>query len=172
VTVNWGTICNPKSEGGLQVVNFQLENKAYPLRLAWDFAYNYRPWISLMKARFLKSKYQRVGSFFSSSIWPGINDWYDTILEHTFWIVGRGDNINFWNDLWCYEKCISLLARVSYAKRIKLKATMTQGWKDSDSWDLSPSFLNIQGLHNLCYISLTSWEDTPNWMLEDSGSLT
>jgi len=32
--------------------------------------------------------------------------------------------------------------------------------------------LNIQGLHNLRYISLTSWEDTRNWMLEDSGSLT
>jgi len=49
VIVNWVTICNPKSEGGVQVVNSQLENKAYLLRLAWDFAYNYRPWISLMK---------------------------------------------------------------------------------------------------------------------------
>jgi len=74
VIINWGTICNPKSEGGLEVVNFQLENKAYLLRLAWDFTYNYPPWISLMKAWFLKSKYQRVGSLFSSSIWPGIND--------------------------------------------------------------------------------------------------
>jgi len=35
VTVNWGTICNPKSEGELQVVNFQFENKTYLLRLAW-----------------------------------------------------------------------------------------------------------------------------------------
>jgi len=52
-----------------------------------------------MKAQFLKNKYQRVGSFFSSSIYLGINDWYDAILEHSFWSVGRGDNINFWNDL-------------------------------------------------------------------------
>ena len=59
MTINWGTICNLKSEGGLQVVNFQFENKAYLLRLAWDFTYNYRPWNSLMKAQFLKSKYQR-----------------------------------------------------------------------------------------------------------------
>jgi len=80
VTVNWGTISNLNSKGGLQVINFQLENKAYLLRFAWEFTYNYRPWISLMKARFLKSKYPRVGSFFSSSIWPGINDWYDVIL--------------------------------------------------------------------------------------------
>ena len=49
---------------------------------------------------------------------------------------------------------------------------MAQGWKESGSWDLSPSLLNIQGLHNLRYISLTSWEDTPNWMVEDSGSIT
>jgi len=60
VTVNWGIICNPKSVGGLQVVNFQFENKAHLLSLVWDFSYNYLPWISLMKARFLKSKYQRV----------------------------------------------------------------------------------------------------------------
>jgi len=24
----------------------------------------------------------------------------------------------------------------------------------------------------ICYISLTAWEDTPNWMLEDFGSVT
>ena len=41
--VNWGTICNPKPEDRLQVVNFQHENKAYLLRFAWDFAYNYCP---------------------------------------------------------------------------------------------------------------------------------
>jgi len=95
VTINWSIICNTKSEGGLQVVNFQLKIKAYHLRLAWDFAYNYHSLISLMKARFLKFKYQRVWSFFSSSIWLDINDWYDVILEHIFFIIRRGDNINF-----------------------------------------------------------------------------
>jgi len=75
-------------ESKKQQINFQLENKVYLLRLAWDFAYSYRPWTSLMKARFLKNKYQRVGSFFSSSMWPGINDLYGVILEHTFWTVG------------------------------------------------------------------------------------
>jgi len=65
-----------------------------------------------------------------------------------------------------------MIAGVPYVESIKLKAIVAQGWKDSGSCDLSPSFLNIQGLHNLCYISLTAWEDTPNWMLEDSRSLT
>jgi len=55
-----------------------------------------------------------------------------------------------------------MLAGVRYVERIKLKTIVAQVWKDSGSWDLSPSFLNIQGLHNLRYISLTSWEDTPN----------
>jgi len=39
---------------------------------------------------------------------------------------------------------------------------VAQGWNKSGSWDLFPSLLNIQGLHNLRYISLTTWEDTPN----------
>jgi len=49
-----------------------------------------------------------------------------------------------------------MLAHILYAERINLKATVAQGWKDSGSWDLSLSFLNIQNLHNLRYISLTS----------------
>jgi len=36
--------------------------------------------------------------------------------------VGRGDNINFLSDLWCFEKCISLSAGVPYVESIKLKA--------------------------------------------------
>jgi len=41
-----------------------------------------------MKARFLKSKYQS-WVLLSSSIRPDISDWYDVILEHTFWTVGN-----------------------------------------------------------------------------------
>jgi len=41
-------------------------------------------------------------------------------------MVGRGDNINFWNDLWCSEKYISFLRSVSYAKMINLKAIVAQ----------------------------------------------
>jgi len=37
-----------------------------------------------MNVRFLKSKYQIIGSFFSFFIWLGINDWYDIILKHIF----------------------------------------------------------------------------------------
>jgi len=33
-----------------------------------------------------------------------------------------------------------MLTGVPYVKRIKLKATVTQEWKDSDFWDLSPFF--------------------------------
>jgi len=55
-----------------------------------------------------------------------------------------------------------LLTGVPYAERIKLKASLTQGWKESGCWNLSSSLLNIQGLHNLRYIYLTSWVDTLN----------
>lgn len=56
------------------------------------------PWTALMKVRFLKSKYQTNSTFYSSSIWSGIKDYYDTISENTFW-----------DDLWCLFRCISLI---------------------------------------------------------------
>jgi len=45
-----------------------------------------------MKARFLKTKYQKNSSYRSSSIWLGINDWYGTILQHTFWTICIGEH--------------------------------------------------------------------------------
>lgn len=46
------------------------------------------PWSIIIRVRFLKSKYLKF-SYHSSSIWPDINEYCDTVLDNTFWIVGR-----------------------------------------------------------------------------------
>jgi len=53
-------IVHYKLEGGLHVVNIHVENKAYLLRLAWDFSYSFMPWAFLMRSIFLKSKYKKI----------------------------------------------------------------------------------------------------------------
>jgi len=54
------------------------------LHLAWEIAYGKKIWTKLMHIRFLKSNYHKYMFFKSSSIWHGIKDAYDVVLENTF----------------------------------------------------------------------------------------
>jgi len=51
-TLKWNNLCTIKLEGGLQVVNIHMKNKAFFLRLAWDLSYTYTPLTCLVGARF------------------------------------------------------------------------------------------------------------------------
>jgi len=88
-------IYSPLGHGGLKIINLHHENKTYLLKIAWNFAYSNRPWSILLKARVLKSKYEFRMVYRSSSFWPGIKQFYSTILNYTSWIVGTTSFINF-----------------------------------------------------------------------------
>jgi len=45
-----------------------------------------------------------------SSIWSGIKQFHEIILDHTYWIVGTGTLIKFWNDKWCSTTSLSNIA--------------------------------------------------------------
>jgi len=66
-----------------------------------------------MKVRVLKSKYKHRMVYRCSSIWSEIKQFYDTILDHTFWTVGTGTFINFWNDKWCSTTFLANIVRLS-----------------------------------------------------------
>jgi len=59
------------------------------------------PWSLLLKVTVLKLKYEFRMVYRSSSLWPGIKQFYSTILDYTSWTVGTGSFINLWND-----KCV------------------------------------------------------------------
>jgi len=48
VIIKWNFGGSSKHDGGLQVLNLQVKNKAYLLRLAWDFAYTNMPWSNII----------------------------------------------------------------------------------------------------------------------------
>ena len=82
-TVNWGKICSPLEDGGLNIIILHHENNAYLLKLAWNFAYSDKPWSLLLKAWVLKSKYEFRTVYRSSSLWPELSNFilpYLTIL--------------------------------------------------------------------------------------------
>jgi hypothetical protein len=72
------------------------------LKLAWDLLFENSLW-----ARFLRSRVIRKDKFIShhifSSIWSGIKNKLQTIWDNSCWILGKGNNINFWKHDWCGE---------------------------------------------------------------------
>ena len=127
VIIKWNFGGSSKHDGGLQVLNLQVKNKAYLLRLAWDFAYTNMPWSNII-----------VSSSHSSFIWPDINEYYDIVLHNNFWTVESGDQINLWNDLCYFFKCIYFITGVPCLERISLTSTIVDCWNDS-GWYLSPN---------------------------------
>ena len=76
-TINQPKICSPLENGGLKTINLHHENNVNLFKLAWNFAYSNKPWSFLLKARVHRMVYR------SSSIWPGIKQFYNIILDHT-----------------------------------------------------------------------------------------
>jgi len=36
-----------------------------------------------------------------SSLWSSIKNEYQTIIDNTTWLLGNGQHIQFWHDIWC-----------------------------------------------------------------------
>ena len=85
-----------------------------------------------MKARILKSKYE-FRTVYRSSLWLGIKQFYSTILDYTYWTVGIGSFINFWNDKWCSTTSLVNIAGLSDG--VSIPDTVSQFWTGCD-WNI------------------------------------
>ena len=132
-TINLAKICSPLEIGGLKIINLHHENNAYLLMFAWNFAYSNKPWSFLLKAKVFKSKYKDKMVYRSSSIWPGIKQFYDTIFYHTYWTVDTGTFINFWNDKWCFTTSLSNI--VGLPDGASFQDIVSQFWTSCD-WNI------------------------------------
>ncbi|XP_019465376.1 PREDICTED: uncharacterized protein LOC109363572 [Lupinus angustifolius] len=56
-------------------------------------------WAIFYRQRF-KARHKANNSYVKSSIWPGINKNWPTVLNNSVWILGNGMNINYWCDKW------------------------------------------------------------------------
>jgi hypothetical protein len=100
VTISWKKICRPFSQGGLNLKSLIKLNKATNLRLCWNLLNSQCSWAMLLKDRVLRGR-KTIQYHIYSSIWSSIKDEFDVIMNNSAWIMGNGDEINFWNDNWC-----------------------------------------------------------------------
>jgi len=148
----------------LKIINLLVENNAYLLKLAWNFAYSNMPWSFILKAKVLKSKYEFIMVHRSSSLWHGIKQFYSTILDYTSWTVGASTFINLWNDKWCYTTSLEILQGYMMVLTFRIQ-----------SLNFGHVVIGIfPCLYNKCliffnHIMVREEQDIPNWILDESG---
>ncbi|MCI46276.1 RNA-directed DNA polymerase (Reverse transcriptase), partial [Trifolium medium] len=65
-------------------------------------------WAVLLKSKVLR-KQGIISHHISSSIWSSIKDSHAELMENSSWLLGKGDNINFWLDDWCGAPLVQTL---------------------------------------------------------------
>ena len=89
------------------------------------------------------------------------------LFDYTYWAVGTGTFINFWNDKWCSTTPLAHI--VGLSNGINIPDTISQFWIGCD-WNLLLSLEQMP--HLFSHIMVTADQDVPNWILDESGRST
>jgi len=90
-------------------------------------------------------------------VWPGIKNFYSTILDYTSWIVGTSTFINFANDKWCSTTYLENI--VGLSEGASFPDTISQIWIGCD-WNIPLSLQQMPHFFN--HIMVREEHDIPN----------
>ena len=140
VTVAWHKVCSPINEDGLGIRSLSKVNEDANLKLCWEMMQSNLPWAQFLRNRVLK-KNVPISYHISSSIWTSVKHKYQEVIFNSSWLLGNGQDINFWKDLWCRNSIVSSLD-IPVAFHPFLKATVSQ-FIINHSWSIPPNLLQM-----------------------------
>jgi ribonuclease HI len=108
----------------------------------------------------------------SSSIWSSIKEEFSVIAANSIWLLGNGQNINFWNDNWCgttLADFFNLPAHISQHLTSTVSDYIVNG-----AWSFPPQLLQQFNFSSIIHRVIIPY-DGPNdqllWIHTDSGDL-
>jgi ribonuclease HI len=172
VTTSWKKVCRPLSQGGWNLRSLVSLNKASNLKLCWTLLNSQSSWAILLRDRVIRNK-KPIRYHVFSSIWSSIKEEYDVIVDNSVWLVGNGENINFWNDNWCGVVLSEHYNIPSHTRQL-LTSTVSD-YLSNGCWNipsqLQLEFSNLLSLVNQATIPLEQCQDSLLWKHTDSGCL-
>lgn len=98
----WDLICTPKMADGTEIRQMRDVNTVYITKLGWYVCTRReKTWVQLIQSKYMRGR--RVLDFqqtvkASSSIWPGIRRYYESLREGICVKVGRNSVANIWDN--------------------------------------------------------------------------
>ncbi|GAU48070.1 hypothetical protein TSUD_324930 [Trifolium subterraneum] len=126
----------PLAQGGLNLRSLSSLNKASNLKLCRSLLNSQSSWAKLLKDRVIRGN-KIILHHIYSSILSSIKEEFSAITENSIWLLGNGEDINFWNDNWCstplYEQ-FNIPQHISQQATIPLEPSQNKLlWKHSDT---------------------------------------
>jgi hypothetical protein len=170
VTVAWKKLCRPLSQGGLNLRSLSSLNKAANLKLCWALFHSRSSWAKLLYARAIRGK-KVIHHHIYSSLWSSIKEEISTMFDNSFWLLGNGKDINFWNDKWCgpsLSEVFNIPTHISKNLVSSISDFILNG-----QWHIPPQlsqrFNNLSLLVQQVTIPLEPTQDLLLWKHSDSG---
>jgi hypothetical protein len=171
VTVSWKKLCRPISQGGLNLRSLSSLNKASNLKLCWNLLNSHCSWARILKERVIRGR-RVIQHHISSSIWSSIKEEFSVIADNSIWLLGNGENINFWKDNWCGTSLVELFNIPDHISQ-NLTSTVSD-YIVNGTWCFPPQLLqsfNISSIIHKVVIPLDPTPDKLLWIHTDSGNL-
>lgn len=102
----WKNICEPKNYGGLGIQRLSAMNSAMLEKIGWSLVNDSdKLWVKALKAKYLPFStcmncWKKKNC---SHLWPAVLNTHDILMKSLCFKVGRGNNINIWEDPWLLD---------------------------------------------------------------------
>ena len=134
--VNWKTVCQEKSRGGLGVRGLSLMNQALLCKWCWRFA-NERDslWRLVISTKFGEENggwnTRDIRGVYGTGLWKVIRKEWLTFSQNSISDLGNGRRLGFWKDPWCDETVLC------YAFPTLFNLAVHKDARVADVWDFS-----------------------------------
>ncbi|XP_057791145.1 uncharacterized protein LOC131008275 [Salvia miltiorrhiza] len=170
--VSWGRSCSPKLEGGLGIRSFTLMNQSFLMKLAWKMIKG-NDWAhQIMRSRYLTTFSYAKNNIVNSSVWLGLKDEVNQLVDDSYACIDSGDCTYFWRDDWLGYKLVDKLKIPAYMHEF-LNFSVQDYFYDN-TWHFSTSFVNSfpEVVADIILVPMNGGKDARFWKHSISGDVS
>jgi hypothetical protein len=176
--VNWNSVCTPKNQGGLGVLNLEYMNDALLTKWLWNIENSNDLWQKIITKKYIKGKplisvKQRQND---SQFWKKLLSLREVFFKYCKVVVGNGCKTSFWKNTWIGDCPLAVkfpvLFDLAFDKDISVNKVLTSNF---DVLSFRRRMMgNLQVFYgelvDLCaHHNLSGQEDRVSWCIGNKG---